>query len=285
MDRALPIAVVVLMVVAAIATTAWLTGDSGSDQLRIAEVVGGVTVTAAESHAVDVKAGLALSAADRIVTGTDGRLVLQLGDDTMIRLAEDSTVQVASVSADELQLELEGGRISATVRPTSASVRVGSQGRQVLAVDADFEAARIGDNFAVEVDRGELGAQGIPGTNRIGQGERLLLQGDADPVMAPIPEDMMLEVEWPPKDFKTNKDVAVMAGRGEPGATIIVINDGKPKTTIVKPDGTWTIPIQLRDDINVVDVNALGLFGGTADARGEITADLGVKVGTPVVNP
>lgn len=277
MKRAAPLIALVGLIVAAIVATAILTGDGGGTELTISEVVGAVTVTNGESEQ-SAKAGIALSADDRIVTGADGRAVLMLGPDTRIRLQQESTMQVTSVTDDEVKLELEGGLLEATVRPNSSAVRVGNSGRELLATDADLRFGVDDDGLAIEASRGTVAVAGVPGVAQLGPDERVTLSTGEEPVLRPIPDELLLDVDWP--EPKVRGKTATITGVTEPGATVIVAIVGQPTVqATAAADGSFAAEISLGSGTNVVNVHTVSLFGEeTERVKADIESDQGVEV-------
>ena len=78
----------------------------------------------------------------------------------------------------------------------------------------------------------------------------------------------------------TNDPTPVIAGVGEPGATIAVSVGGQSITTTVAPDGTWsvTVPTALADGTSTVTVTATDLAGFTATATQQLTVDATTSV-------
>ncbi len=277
MKRTAPLIALVALIVAAIVATAFLTGDGGGTELTISEVVGAVTVTNGESVESVAKSGVALSADDRIVTGPDGRAVLMLGPDTRIRLQQESTMQVKSVSDDEVKLELEGGLLEATVRPNSSAVRVGNDGRELLATDADLRFGVDDDGLAIEASRGTVAVAGVPGVAQLGPDERVTLTLGEEPVLAPIPDELLLDVNWP--EPKVRSKTATITGTTEPGATVIIMSGSTPIYATADRDGSFSAEIPLLDKVNVLRAHTVNLLGEESErVRADIHSDQGVEV-------
>ena len=70
-------------------------------------------------------------------------------------------------------------------------------------------------------------------------------------------------------------DTPTTTGTGEPGATITLTVDGQLLTTVVAPDGTWsvTVPVALADATYPVTVTATDSLGNTATAIQNLTVD------------
>ena len=106
----------ILVVAAALAVADYLRSADPVLSLTLEQLDGAVSITR-DGRALDARAGLVLDTRDQLTTGELGEAVLGLGDETRIRVGPTSSMQVRSVDQEGVRLELEGGRIEATVRP------------------------------------------------------------------------------------------------------------------------------------------------------------------------
>jgi len=276
---------VVVLVLFAIVVSSQIVTTPIAEGLVLTDVVGQVTLLGASRDRGPAREGVPLNAADRIITGPDGRAVLVLGPDTSIRLQQGSSLEVVAISRDEVHLELDEGRVEATVRPTTGALRVGHGGREVLGTDADFRLAVVGDLVAVEAERGELALKGMPGQSRLGEGQRLRQPtADAEPHVAPIPDGLLLEVAWP-EPPRTRQKAATIVGQTEPGTTVILISGDHSVPVVAGPDGRFEGRIPLGAGQNIVRVEATDVFGEAAPPRRtEIFSDQGVTFGGATIS-
>jgi len=251
----------VVVVIAAFATVwIYLNGEGAPATLLVHEVEGTVRLTSALGEDADVPVGMALSDGDRLATGADSRVVLALGEETRMRLGPTSSVQVTGVDQAGVKLELEEGMLSATVRPGSGAVRIGNQGREVVAEDAAFEVGVYGDAFQAQATEGALTIVGTDVT-RVEEGEQVTAVGRRAQV-GPVPEQLLLEVNWPSRERDTVKKYA-LRGLSEPGTRIRVTGDGlSPIEAQADDKGVFVALIPLVEgrqaDVVIEAIDALG---------------------------
>ena len=150
-----------------------------------------------------------LTVDDHLETLEGSRAVLGLGRETRIRLGPESSLRVTALGPEGVQLELEDGALQATVRP-GAPVRVGSEGREIVATNAEFAMGVSDGVVQVEALQGEIGLSGADQT-RLEAGSVATIV-DRRAVIAPIPEELLLEVRWPAADRTRDEG----ADRGRP---------------------------------------------------------------------
>ncbi|MCO4773826.1 MAG: FecR domain-containing protein [Deltaproteobacteria bacterium] len=231
----------------------------GGDELILSEVVGEVTVERL-GESLAPEAGRVLTGSEHIETAEGGRAVLSLGADTRIRVGPAASLEVVQVGPEGVDIELEGGAVQATVRPTSPPVRLGSMGRQVQATDAEFAVAVQGRSMLIESRRGDLMAQGLPGVAAIEEGVRLVVDGEGGSEVMPIPEDLLLDVEWP-SHKRTRASVTEIRGTTTPGATVEVAGAQGTVQTTADHQGSFVASLELDEGDNNVSVRATDLFG------------------------
>ena len=251
-----------LVVVIAALSTVWiyLKGEGAPATLVVHEVEGAVTLTRALGEQGEVPVGFELDNGDKLATGADARVVLTLGEETRMRLGPTSSIQVTGVDQTGVQLELEEGKLSATVRPGSGAVRIGNQGREVVAEDATFEVGVFGDAFQAQTTSGALTVVGTDVT-RVEEGEQVTAVGRRASV-GPVPEELLLEVQWPTRERDTVKKYALQ-GLSEPGTRIRVTGEGlAPVEAQADEKGVFVALIPLvegrRADVVIEATDALG---------------------------
>ncbi|MCO4743407.1 MAG: FecR domain-containing protein [Proteobacteria bacterium] len=261
----------VLVVIATMAVVGSGLPSRGGDELVLAEVFGAVELDR-DGSTHDAEIGRVLTGHERVRTGAGGRAVLSLGADTRIRVGASTELEIVAVGADGVDLELEGGAVQATVRPTSRAVRVGALGRQVQATDADFAVAVEDDVLWIESRRGALMAQGVPGVNTLSEGARVVVEGDATPEVLPIPEDLLLAVDWP-EERRTRAEVAEVRGMTSPRARVRVLGAGDAVETQADADGAFLARLPLDEGENAVQVQAVDLFGDEVEVEVVLVRD------------
>lgn len=265
MSRELQALAVLLLILGA----AWLGysrlfGDGGGERLVVAEVEG--SVRRVDSHGADVaaEAGLALRPRDRIVAGAGGRAVLALGPDSRVIIEEESAVRVLAADASGVKIELEGGRVQATIRPGAGRVGISSDGTSFVAEDADFAVVRGEDGTVGAVaERGLIDIEGLPGIDRLSAGERLVAAPGGTALVSPVSEELLLRVAWP-NAARTRDDTTEVRGHTEPNARVRL---GRP--------GAW---FEVKADATGEFLTRVPLAEGANDIRVEATSVLGTSV-------
>jgi hypothetical protein len=239
----------------------------------LVEASGDVRRTDALGGSAVVAAGEALDARDRLVAGEGGRAVLGLGDETRVTLEASSSVKVLGVDATGVRLELEGGRVQATVRPGAGAVGIVAGGREVTARDADFTAARDADGtLGIAAERGALSVQGVEGISSIRAGERLVAPAEGDPLVSPAAEALLLYVA-DPAATRVRAETAAVSGRTQPGARVRVRGAGAWQEVRADERGEWTATVALAEGENAVQVEAVDVFGNVAQSSVTLTRD------------
>ena len=246
-----------------------------ADRFRIVSVAGDVRHVHAGGNTENAREGEALEAGDRIVSGDGGRAVLGLGENARVTVDASTSVTVLGIADDGVKLELEEGKVKATVRPGSGRVGIVSEGREVSADDADFTAVRDPDgNLAVSTERGQLAVSGVPGINELRSGDDLVAPpGGGSPLRAPASDALLLQVAWPGASRTREPDVEV-TGTTQPGASVTVSGGARPVTVRAGKDGRFSAKIPLSEGRNALSVAATSLLGRAADvAAAEVVRD------------
>ncbi|MBM4391447.1 MAG: FecR domain-containing protein [Deltaproteobacteria bacterium] len=251
----------------------WLFGNDAADRFRIVSVAGEVMHVRARGGESSAAAGERLATGDRIVSRGEGSAVLGLGDDARITVGPQSSVEVLGVSDEGVQLELEGGKVEATVRPGSGRVGVVADGRELSATDADFTAVRDeGGTLAVSTERGEVAITGLDGLSSLGQGEELVAPRDGSPLRAPASEALLLTLRdgTPPR---TREREAKIEGSTSPGARVTVTGGERPVSTRAGSDGSFRVTVSLAEGENRLAVRAESLLGKSTELSATLVRD------------
>jgi hypothetical protein len=265
-----------LLVMGAVLVAAWagwrvLFGGDRVDTVAIVEVVGAVEHRSPDGN-VPAAVGQAVQARDQLVAGPGGRAVLTFGADTRLTLDASSAIEVVSVDADGVRVELDEGRVSATVRPGSGRVAVGADGREVSAADADFTVARAADGtLAVVTERGEV-TTNVPGVETLGVGRKLVAPRDRQALVSPASDALLLSVDWP-SAARTRADSITVQGTTEPGARVILDGAEGPVVVQSDPDGRFVATVALREGANALRVHAVSALGQVADVSWALVRD------------
>jgi hypothetical protein len=218
--------------------------------------------------------GRVLAANERVETLANSQAILGLGTDTRIRLGPTSSVRVTGVDENGVQLELEDGALQATVRAESGSVRIASEGREVLATNADFTVGVHGDVLQVGSERGSVSLSGVDVT-LVNEGN-LAVVVDRHAEIGPVPDNLLLDIEWPGAQVTRNK-VGYLLGNTSPGATVQVEGDFGELWERADAEGRFEMEIPLGEGANDVRVRAVDIFGNEDSVTGAL-ADRDSKI-------
>jgi len=265
--------ILALVVVAAGLVTLWtyLGHEEADAALVLVEVSGDVVLTGPDI-AVEAASGVRLVPLQRVATGENARAILALGDETRIRIGPTASVQVQEIEQDGVTLELEEGALHAVVRPNSGALRVASRGREILATDAEFDAGVRDDHLVFEVERGDAMVLGVERASLLQQGERLTVGADGGPTVGAIPDDLLLEVEWP-EERRTRAEAATLTGTTEPGALVQVKGGAGQIEVVADASGVFQATVPLWEGDNTVRVEAIDVLGNQVAVEGEMVRD------------
>lgn len=258
------LATVVIIVALAWVGYETLFGGDGESRFVLVEVSGDVRHVDGLGGVVPAGAGQVIGTRERLITGAGGGAILAFGEENRLTLDAGASLRVLEVDASGVQVELEGGRVRATVRPGGGSLGVVANGRGLVATDADFTAV-LGEDGTVGVEstRGEVGLTGIPGTVRVREGERLVVPTEGSPLVSPASESLLLYVAAPER-LRTREGMAAVTGRTLPGATVRVGEEGAWTQVVADPKGAFSARVALAEGENAVRVEARDLFGNVA---------------------
>lgn len=251
----------------------WIFGNDAAERFRIVTVSGDVRHVDSRGGNEIATEGSRLSAGDRIVSGNGGRAVLGLGDNTRVAVDASTSVTVLGVNPEGVRIELDGGRVRATVRPGSGRVGVVASGREIVADDADFTAVRDDEGtLAVVSERGSLALLGVAGVSEIGAGDELLLPAGGSPLRAPASEALLLQVVWPAPPRTREREVE-LKGKTQPKAKVRVSGGAKPVTAVADAEGHFRVSITLAEGENRLAVVATNLLGRETEVQAQVVRD------------
>ena len=258
----------VAMVSAGVAVWTYVDTDTASLQLVLAEVDGEVKLTDGTGQTLDVEVGRVLNPAERVATSAASQAVLRRGSESWIRLGPTSSLRVTSIDDDgAVGIELEDGAIEARVRPGSGALRVGSQGREVLATNADFTVGVQTDVMLVGAQRGSVSLSGVDVT--LVEEGTVATVVDRHAEIGPVPEDLLLQVEWP-ETRRTAADEGVLTGQTSAGAAVMVEGSFGQRRVRADAQGSFRVAVPLGEGDNLVNVRAVDLFGNEAVVDGAL---------------
>lgn len=266
-----------LLVLLAVAVAGWLGWralfGSGGARFEIVEVRGDVRHEDGLGGTAAAAPGLVVDARDRLVAGEGAEAVLAFGEQTRVTLEASSSLRVVGVDEEGVKLELEGGRVHATVRPGSGTVGVVAGDREIVAEDADFTAARDADGtLGVVAERGDVGVRGVPGATQVRAGERLLVPAEGSALLAPAAESLLLYVAGPSAP-RTRDSSAEVRGRTAPGARVRVGRGAAWTEVRADGSGEWVARVDLAEGANEVEVEARDVLGNRARSTVSVVRD------------
>ncbi len=276
MSRELRALVVVALIFAAGAVGyRFLFASEAVDRFRVVTVVGSVQHIVVGGTGAVARPGDAIKAGDRIVSGDGSMAVLGLGGDTRVTVDANSSVTVRGVTVEGVKLELEEGKVRATVRPGSGRVDILSAGREVGSDDADFTAVvDEAGTLAIRSERGAVAVSGNEGEVVLKAGEDLIAPGEGGSLLiSPASEALLLHVAWPAVT-RTREGEVEVGGTTQPGATVVVTGGARPITGKAGRDGRYRMKVPLAEGPNALRVSATSLLGRTAEvASAEVVRD------------
>ena len=216
--------------------------------------------------------GQALDKDARLRSGAAGSAVLSAGGETRLELKPDSSLRVVGADERGVLVELEGGRVQARVRPGSPALGVLTEGRRVDAEDARFEIGVDGaGNVAVEAEEGSVALTGFGDSESLDEGERALA-GPHGVVAGPIPEELLLHVDWPSWST-TNQEAFSLSGTTDPGARVAARSGDGLVEARAGPDGRFELLVPLEQGDNPVTVEAEGVLGRIRRDQAQLERD------------
>jgi hypothetical protein len=272
--RALLIAAVVAVLVAVVALAglgSWQP-TAAVPALQVVDASGAVEV-ASGNAARAATPGEGLRAGDAVrTTEATAWAVLRAGTGSEIRLEGGTDLRVLAATDEGVELELDGGRVRAEVggdRPLT--IRSGD--RSIQATDAAFTVGVDGATAAVEVTRGDVALAGFGAIGALTAGERAVALGDGGAVLAPIPDAVVLSVDWP-EGRRTRAASAPVVGRAPPGARVTLrAPEGPPLVVQADAEGRFEATIPLREGEQPVVVEAVDALGAVLTERVVIERD------------
>lgn len=246
----------------------FLFGDEDLDPLTIRRVEGAVQHVRAGS-ANDAEVGTVLQAEDLLRAGEGGRAVLSFGEDSQLVVDESSALRVLGKGDDGLRVELQNGRVEATVRRGGPALDVVTGERSVRAEDGRFTIARDDENTFVQLDEGELTLDGFGEIARLGAGETVVAREDG--VTQRLDDDLLLEVSWP--EEATRSERVALSGKTDPGARVRVRGGVEEVVVDADASGLWSAEVRLKEGENELVVLATDALGRTRESDFEMLRD------------
>ncbi len=253
----------------------------GSAGLDVVELRGGVAMDDGAGQRALLR-GATVRAGGEVIAGSDGHAVLAAGNGLRVTVAPDATVRLTAITAREVRLELERGRVEATVRAAGPRLAVEAGAARASALDADFVVVRDGTAVGLESTRGRVDIDGIVGVEALDAGERVVATAGVL-VRAAAGEQLLLAVT-PLPATRVRAGTASLAGRTAPGARVQVLRgEDIVVTGVAGPDGAFHLDAMLLEGDNHFVVEARDLLGAARVAEVQVTRDttaptIGVEV-------
>lgn len=268
------IVVLILLLAGTIALWLYLGGQSGPVPLRIESTQGAVEVDH-EGAIAEGEPGYELLPGDLVRTGADGRAVLSRAGRSSVELDENTALRFLGVEDESVTLALEGGRLRARVRPDAGAVRLNAAGATLVATDVDMDVANTEAGLQVEVQEGGATVSGVAGQASVRQGERLNVLPDGTSALRAIPDELLLDVQWPGRGREEKVEIA---GKTEPGAAVTVRGQRDQMPTRADASGAFTVTMALAPGENLVEVEIEDGFGESTTREAKILRDVKAPV-------
>lgn len=267
-----------LLVVALLLVVAWLGyryafDDPADTTIALVEVRGPVTRQGPSGAVREAAAGDTLAVNERLASGEGGRAVLAVGTGSELVLDAASSLRVLEVAEAGVRVELEDGRVRATVRPGGPALGVRAGENEARASDGVFTVARGGDGtVAVRDEAGTVSVRGRGEAIDLFAGQDAVLPAGRQALVQPASAALLLEVT-PHGGGRTAAPQVEVRGTSEPGARITVKGRGAPVQVVAAADGSWIARVDLGEGENAVEVKARSLLGREAAATWRVTRD------------
>ncbi|MDP6946646.1 MAG: hypothetical protein QF464_21030, partial [Myxococcota bacterium] len=179
--------------------------------------------------------------------------------------------EIRDVDEQGVHVELEGGSLRAVVRPSSGALRVSSRDHEVLGTDAEFDVGASGEGaFTARALRGALSVSGVPNQFQIQEGSRMVVSPDGQTEFGPIPDELLLAVDWP---GDTREVQAEVIGETDPGSMVRLDTTSGHTTVRADHEGTFSAKVTLVEGVNEVQVTVTDLVGNTAGESRTVRRD------------
>jgi hypothetical protein len=237
-----------------------LFGEGASDGLRVSQVQGDVFVVGAERTLAEL--GDVLGSEETLEAGAGGRAVLSFGGGGELTLEPETKIRVLPSQGDGLRIELDGGRIQATVRDGSP-LGIVSGSREVRADGrAAFQVARSQGSTYVSAQEGALNLRGFGDITELNADEVVVAPDGGSPRLDPASRALLLEVEWPSDAVRRER--LPVQGRADAGSSVALRVDGEVASLVeVDADGEWQAEVLLKEGPNVLQVEITDPLGRT----------------------
>ncbi len=253
----------------------------GSAGLDVVELRGGVALDDGSGPRALLR-GAAVRAGGEVIAGADGHAVLAAGNGLRVTVAPEATVHLTAITAREVRLQLERGRVEATVRVAGPRLTVDAGAARASAQDADFVVVRDETAVGLEALRGRVEIGGIGGVDALDAGERVVATGRAA-LRSATGEQLLLAVT-PLPAARVRAGTASISGTTAPGARVQLFRGDEVVASVTAAtDGAFHLDAPLVEGDNHFAVEARDLLGEARVAEVHVTRDttaptIGVEV-------
>ncbi len=255
------VGVLATVILVAMVSTVWhyLHIERQHPELTLSEISGEVRLQRPNANQIEPARGMLLLPSDRLATGARSRAVLTLGRDTHVRMGPTSSIQVVAVDESGVSLELEDGALRATVRPESGAVQIANQGRAVLATRGEFEVGVDEDILQIRTLDGTASLSGLDQTRLETGQQATVIDRHAD--VGPIPEELLLAIDWPDTAQRTRGPSSILSGTTAPRARVRLSGSFGERLLRADEEGYFEAEIPLQEGPNPVEVEATDALG------------------------
>jgi hypothetical protein len=274
--RTLVLAAVGTLAISGIGYAAWRVMFRGGaprvQSVVVVETRGEVLIERGREPARPAKVGERLHRADRVTTGTAGRVRLRLADGSRVVLEEGSSFRVGALGTEVAAFRLGKGVVAAdVVVDSSRTFRLDAPaGTRAETRGGRFEVGgdpETGTQVAAQEGSVTVAAGGAEVELGAGQETRVAPGGRPEEPTA-IPRSVFLKVRWPGSVVPSDR--ALVRGETNPGA-IVRIGES---TTRADREGRFQTQVELGAGENHLTVTARAPGVGRAEeSSGPITVD------------
>jgi len=255
-------------------------------ELRLADVGGTVEVSRGNAGWVPARKGELLKESDAVRTGKDtNSYALLIGGEAIeVKMSPGTEMSVGELTHEISRVMLAEGVATAQVKGGGRhTFEVRARGSDAVARtgEGSFAISNNAGTVAVGTQSGQVELSGGGSVVIVRAGEKSVAYPNQAPSQpAPIPSDLLLEVQWPGDRDRNrkNREIVVM-GKTEPGVVLLVAGQSVP----VSPDGKFTHTVNLTEGPNNVEVTARSINGLAKHSQADFK--LKTKVDKTTVTP